>query len=220
MNINFELTSVIERGKYLLRNYENKHEFIFYAALETRYAIEIILNDWLNFSIEGSHSLADYLQDIYGNEIPKGTLDIPPNPKILNDKKVAKNYFSAKEYKNKIKKLVPEFEKRIEFMSMLNSDFDCMNAPDLSSLNKYYGQIGKLLHYPKFDIKPEEIFSTLISILNYLEKYSEPSKCFLALNENGEEMFNKYINNELTQEEFKDIRGNGSKYYSGGLYKL
>jgi len=220
MNINFEITSVIERGKNLLNNYENNTQLIFYAALETRYAIEIILDDWLNFLIEGSHNLADYLNDIYDNDIPDGSLDIPLNPKILKDKKKTKKYYSARKYKNEISGLVPEFEKRIEFMSILDSSFDRMKAPELSRLNTYYGRVGKLLHITKYDLKTEELYDDLLSILDYLEKHNEPSRCFLSLNVEGEKMFKKYINNKLLNEDLKELKNNGNKYYSGGLYQL
>jgi hypothetical protein len=220
MTINFHLSSVLTRANHLLNHSRENPQYLFYTALELRYAIEILLDDWLNFSIYGSHSLANYLQELYANNIPEGSLDVPPNPKIANDEKKAKKFYSVEDYRNKIKELAPEFEKKIEFMSILNPNYDRMKAPDLALLNTYYGRVGRLLHYPKFEINPREIYSELNSILSYFETYDDSSRCFLTLNEEGEKMFKKYIHNELTDDEMNDIRNNGNKYHSGGFYIL
>lgn len=115
---------------------------------------------------------------------------------------------------------MPDFEKRIEFMTLLDSNFDKMKAPNLTLLNKYYGKIGDLLHYPKFEIYIDEIYDNLQTILEYIEKFNEPQRCFLELNVEGEKICKKYLRDELTYEDLEDIKRNGNKYYSGGLYRL
>jgi hypothetical protein len=220
MNIDFELTSVIERASSLLRNSQNNPQLLFYSALEIRYSIEILLDDWLHFVIQGSFSLSDYLKELYGDEIPEGSLDIPKDEKPIKEYEKTKEIYAAKTYRNKILEFVPKFKKRFEFMSLLEPSFSEMKIPDLAYLSKLYWKIGAYLHYYKQEIDIKKFHSYLEVSLKYIVSLNESSRCFIQLNKDGEKLFEKFEKNELSPSEIEDIKQNGTNYHNGGLYHL
>lgn len=218
--MDFSLEPILARVKQHLEISRQNQQHIFYAALETRYAIEVLLDDWTKFVIQGGHSLSEYLKELYGEDLPEGSIEIPENPKQKKDFQKVKKIYRAQQYQDKILELVPEFNDRFEFMKLLDPSFNEMKVPDLNKLNEYYGKIGAYLHYYKQEINFENVYGLLNETLEYIESLNEPNKCFLDFTEEGNKYFDKFRSGTITEAELNEIKENPNKYHSGGFYSL
>lgn len=218
--MDFSLNSILIRAKQHLGISKHNQQHIFYAALETRYAIEVLLDDWTKFVVQGGHSLSEYLKELSGDDLPGGSIDLPKNPKQLKDFKEVEKIYAVKDYQNKINELAPEFKSRLEFMKLLDPNFKKMKVPDLRRINEYYGKIGAYLHYYKQEINIEIIYGLVKETLGYIESLNEPNKCFLEFTEEGKKYFDKFKSGTITEAELNEIKENPNKFQSGGLYSL
>lgn len=180
--------TIILKGTFYERAEDNRRhcinsgdgQFLFYCALELRMGIERYLFAWvtmissnINKNIESKYSSKDLNRYILSLE-----------PQFITKVKFAKAHARACQMPLEI------------------------NVPDLDQLNSLYGRLGGYLHCVKRPSKTVESSAWWNQLLLLLSEAIEVVKQLTSgpfywpeLNEKGKVIYDKFLNNELTESE-------------------
>lgn len=185
----YEITAAayFRRASANLSAFHGDPAILFYSALEFRYCIERLLFEYMILI------------------------------KLNNIQKSMEKLYLARDLKNKILEIEPEFVEKLEFINFYLSALDISEKvfiPDLGILNKYYGRLGNYLHLQK---RPEKTcdnpdwwtnFTDLLpEIRDYLGEIFKHPRAHFELNEEGWKLFDKFKTKSTSEEEIiKEIR--------------
>lgn len=183
-----------ERSRTLLNDFEQARHKLFYVAYELRCAIEAFLYEYICF--------------FHDDQLSKSL----------------KKLYRADNLKHEIRKVEPDFDKRIEFSNIVYAAMDLaivkIPVPDLDKLGAFYGRIGDFMHIQKegmdsdgLDTRWAELEKLVKETQAFMHDLVHPQKTRIKLSAEGETLFEEYKTNQKTAEQVKAIIGNNTKKY-------
>ncbi len=137
-----------------------------------------------------------------------------------------KKLYLAKDLKNAIRELEPDFEQRIRFDNLVHSamgfDHICIAVPDLDKLGTYYGRIGAFMHVQKEAMDSDgkqtrwsELESLIKETQTFIHDLVHPQKSRIELTDEGVKMFEAFKSGSQTPEAIEAIiKTDEKKYFS------
>jgi hypothetical protein len=190
------------RSRELLSEFEQSRHKLLYSAYELRCAIESFLYDYLCFLHDAQLS------------------------------KTLEKLYLAKDLKNAIRNIEPDFEQRIAFNNLIHlaMGLDVVNipVPDLDKLGELYGRIGAFMHVQKeamdskgSDTRWAELEKLVKDTQTFMHDLVHPQKSRVELTPDGVALFEDFKCGSKSSDEIKTIiQADINRFFSGAQIQL